>query len=62
MKRSKNDFVLQEEKQFYKPLYTSKNVNAEEFLHSPFFKQNINGVLSIVCDINCPFVQVSLCP
>ena len=30
--------ILQEEKQFYESLYTSKNVDAEKFAHSPFFK------------------------
>ena len=30
--------ILQEEKQFYESLYTSKNVDAEKFSHSPFFK------------------------
>ena len=30
--------ILQEEKQFYESLYTSKNVEAEKFSHSPFFK------------------------
>ena len=32
--------ILQEEKQFYESLYTSKDVDAEKFSHSPFFKQN----------------------
>ena len=32
--------ILQEEKQFYEPLYTSNNVDAEKFLRSPFCKQN----------------------
>ena len=30
--------ILQEEKQFYESLYTSKNVDAGKFAHSPFFK------------------------
>ena len=30
--------ILQEEKQFYELLYTSKNVDAEKFSHSPCFK------------------------
>lgn len=30
--------ILQEEKQFYESLYTSKNVEAEKFSHSSFFK------------------------
>ena len=32
--------ILEEEKQFYESLCTSKNIDAEKFLHSPFFKQN----------------------
>jgi len=32
--------ILQEEKQFYESLYTSKNVDAGKFAHSPFFKQD----------------------
>ena len=30
--------ILQEEKQFNESLYRSKNINAEKFSHSPFFK------------------------
>ena len=30
--------ILQEEKQFYESLYTSKNVDAEKFSHSPHMK------------------------
>lgn len=30
--------ILQEEKQFYESLYTSKNADARKFAHSPFFK------------------------
>jgi hypothetical protein len=30
--------ILQEEKQFYESLYTSKNVDATKFSQSPFFK------------------------
>ena len=38
--------ILQEEKQFYKSVYTSKNVDAEKFSDSPFFKpDNITPLL-----------------
>ena len=38
--------ILQEEKQFYESLYTSKNVDAGKFAHSPFFKpDNITPLL-----------------
>ena len=37
---SYDQFEILQEKQFYESLYTSKNVAAEKFSHSPFFKQN----------------------
>ena len=48
--------ILQEEKQFYKSLYTSKNVDAEKFSHSPFLKPDNITLLSqedkLACDTN----------
>ena len=38
--------ILQEEKQFYELLYTSKNVDAEKFSHSPFLKPDNITLLS----------------
>lgn len=38
--------ILQEEKQFYESLYTSKNVEAEKFSHSSFFQPDNITLLS----------------
>ena len=54
--------ILEEEKQFYESLCTSKNVDAEKFLHSPFFKQNNVTPLSQEDKLACEnFISTNEC-